>query len=363
MEDEEEKWVKHYSSYHQILLVGEGDFSFSLCLANSFACATNICASSLDTYDEVIKKYKKAKSNLESLKKLGASLLHGVDATKMKFYSDLNMRKFDRIIFNFPHAGFHGKEDDARVINMHRSLVNGFFKNASDMLRAYGEIHVSHKTTHPFCLWNIVELASGNSLGLIERLDFKKQDYPGYNNKKGDSSTCDKPFPLGECSTFKFRLCLVTKKMSRVNSHLDFTRTIFQHPQEVPIAMQQQPTSFGLGYLQTNIAAINVRRESPRILIGCFNRVTVMHGRSDTDTNYFGNEALRPDFRRCMAEAQGRTLDEVDSFLYVPFWLGFGRYKAEAPGRTLEGYITSRRTLRSALLPRMPFGYDQHHSF
>lgn len=66
--------------------------------------------------DDVIKKYKKAELNFSILDKLGASHLHGVDATTMKFHSDLKMRKFDRIIFNFPHAGFHWKEDDSRLI-------------------------------------------------------------------------------------------------------------------------------------------------------------------------------------------------------------------------------------------------------
>ena len=74
------------------------------------------------------------------------------------------------------------------------------------MLRADGEIHVNHKTTTPFCHWNIRELASRNWLILIGCVDFKKEDYPGYKNKRGDGSRCDESFPLGECSTFEFRL-------------------------------------------------------------------------------------------------------------------------------------------------------------
>lgn len=48
-EEEEEKWLKYYSSMHQILLVGEGDFSFSLSLAIAFGSGVNIVATSLDS--------------------------------------------------------------------------------------------------------------------------------------------------------------------------------------------------------------------------------------------------------------------------------------------------------------------------
>lgn len=211
-EEVEVKWLKYYSSDHQILLVGDGDFSFSLSLSNCFASASNIVATSLDSYDVLVKKYSDAKSNLESLKKLGATLIHGVDATKMRLHTDLKMRKFDRIVYNFPHAGFYGKEDHGHLIKMHRKLVKGFFRNASGMLRPYGEVHVNHKTTAPFNHWNLEELASNHHLGLIECVDFKKEDYPGYNNKRGDGSRCDEPFPLGECSTFKFKFKFMKKK-------------------------------------------------------------------------------------------------------------------------------------------------------
>nr|XP_043621497.1 uncharacterized protein LOC122593190 [Erigeron canadensis] len=200
------KWLKHYSSDHRILLVGEGDFSFSRSLAMTFGDASNIVATSLDSCDVVIKKYKGAKTNLENLHSLGAQLLHEVDALQMKLHRDLQMQKFDRIIFNFPHAGFLGLEDDQRVIKMHRNLVCGFLKNASGMLRPKGEVHVTHKTSDPFQSWNIEELATQNSLILLELMEFKLEDYPGYSNKRGDGKRSDASFPLGECSTYKFVL-------------------------------------------------------------------------------------------------------------------------------------------------------------
>jgi 25S rRNA (uracil2634-N3)-methyltransferase len=50
------------------------------------------------------------------LKRLGATVLHGVDAKTMRFHTDLKNIRFDRIVFNFPHAGFKGKENDLHMI-------------------------------------------------------------------------------------------------------------------------------------------------------------------------------------------------------------------------------------------------------
>lgn len=50
-----EKCIKHYSSSQRILLVGEGDFSFSLSLAKAFGSGHNMVATSLDTQGITIK--------------------------------------------------------------------------------------------------------------------------------------------------------------------------------------------------------------------------------------------------------------------------------------------------------------------
>ncbi|KNA03846.1 hypothetical protein SOVF_205200 [Spinacia oleracea] len=244
-EDETEKWLNNeYSSFHQILLLGEGDFSFALSLSLSFASASNIVATSLDSYDSLIKKYKRAKSNLDLLEKLGASLIHEVDATKMKLHTDLKMRKFDRIIFNFPHAGFHGKEQNLHLINKHRRLVHDFFSNASGMLRPNGEIHVNHKTSAPFSHWNLEKLASQNSLLLIECVPFNIHDYPGYNNKRGDGLRCDEPFRLGKCSTFKFIFSPESKKMSTNHTRRDSKENLPHQIQRILFQEHNHETSF-----------------------------------------------------------------------------------------------------------------------
>lgn len=138
---------------------------------------------------------------------------------------------------------------------MHKDLVFGFFANASCMLRANGEIHVNHKTTPPFSYWNIEELAMQSCLMLIECSDFNKEDYPGYNNKRGDSNRCDLPFPLGKCSTFKFIYNpRIRKNHFRRNNHMKVSRQQAILPFQEIQTMEQFPARVDLNYFpQTSL--------------------------------------------------------------------------------------------------------------
>ena len=49
MNRKKERWIQHYGGSQQILLVGEGDFSFFACLAKAFGSAENKVATSLDS--------------------------------------------------------------------------------------------------------------------------------------------------------------------------------------------------------------------------------------------------------------------------------------------------------------------------
>ncbi|KAL5206635.1 hypothetical protein ABZP36_034844 [Zizania latifolia] len=217
-EEEEKgvKWLKHYSSVQSILTVGDGDFSFSRALATAFGSGENLVATSLDTTEDLRSKYSKAESNITELKRMGATVLHGVNAKTMKDHTDLKGRQFDRIVFNFPHAGFKGKEDSLLMIDSHKDLVRGFFHNARHLLRSSGEIHVNHKTGRVYDKWDIEHLASESSLIMVKKVGFQIEDYPGYNHKRGDGRWCDQPFDLWVCCTFMF--CIRDfKKLKKVH--------------------------------------------------------------------------------------------------------------------------------------------------
>lgn len=68
-----------------------------------------------------------------------------------------------------------------------------------------GEIHVTHKTAHPFNKWEIERLAEEEGLCLIRKMEFNISDFPGYSNKKGSGIFCDASFPIGKSSTFMFQ--------------------------------------------------------------------------------------------------------------------------------------------------------------
>lgn len=197
-------WMGYYGSCHKILLVGEGDFSFSTSLARAFGSATNIIATSLDSIDFLRKNYSRAISNINKLTRKGCTVRHNVDATEMAGYRSFKGMKFDRIIFNFPHAGFFSEARDSQI-RRHQTLVTSFFKNAMKMIYEDGQIHVTHKSNHGFHReWNLELLASMVGLRLVEEVPFNFIKYPGYRTKYGFGG--DKNFDSHPSKTYMFGL-------------------------------------------------------------------------------------------------------------------------------------------------------------
>ncbi|KAF9587772.1 hypothetical protein IFM89_005504 [Coptis chinensis] len=197
-------WIKHYCSSHKILLVGEGDFSFSACLSKAFGSANNMIATSLDSIDFLKNSYANAMSNISDLRGRGCTVIHGVNATEIVNHYFLNGSKFDRIIFNFPLAGFFKDESREDQIEYNQNLVKLFMKNATKMIKVDGEIHVTHKSNGFFLEWKLAKLAWNNGLQLLEEVHFKLSNYPGYNTKYGFGG--HQNFDCNPSKTYKFVL-------------------------------------------------------------------------------------------------------------------------------------------------------------
>lgn len=211
-----QKHVPPFNEFDHILLVGEGDFSFTHSLVHEHGCA-NVTATSFDSEQEVHDKYPNFKDVHAQLTALTppVPLHHSIDATKLSTYKHLRCQRddqdeeqgWDTICFQFPHTG--GLSTDVnRQVRANQALLVGFFKSCLEItdqkkkiqiLQAQKNKNLVHKRTPPFLkmggkiivtlfeanpytLWNIRDLARHAGLKVVESSKFDWEMYPGYKH-------------------------------------------------------------------------------------------------------------------------------------------------------------------------------------
>lgn len=202
-----------YDDRHNILLVGDGDFSFALALCTGLdrCCGGDkrgaVYATSHESHASLLATYPNVNTTLLALRsKDYVTLAHDVDATNIRetaadsvhAFSD----KFDRVIWNFPciraPAGYDGQVDN---LEENKCLLRGFFRNISAYLSDCGEVHVTHKTLEPFKWWDIAALAREEGLHHLRSVVFDRVAFPGYTNRKVLDR---KSFPAHDAVTYVF---------------------------------------------------------------------------------------------------------------------------------------------------------------
>ncbi|KAH7378195.1 hypothetical protein DE146DRAFT_637987 [Phaeosphaeria sp. MPI-PUGE-AT-0046c] len=213
-----QKHAVPFGEYEHILLVGEGDFSFTQSLAMSHGCA-NVIATSYDSESELREKYPQFEGIHDELAGLTppVPLHHSIDATKLSSYKQLRCARedddeedgWDTICFMFPHTG--GLSTDVnRQVRANQALLVEFFKACletsspkqrlqvlasqahknhpsplkarSQFLRMGGRIIVSLFEGEPYTLWNVRDLARHAGLKVVASWKFDWSQYPGYKH-------------------------------------------------------------------------------------------------------------------------------------------------------------------------------------
>lgn len=139
-----------FETTDKILLIGEGDFSYSLSIVKQGLIKTeNLIATSFDSEEVIIEKYTEiCEKNLQMLKELGVKILFEIDGTKLIKSLKLseNLNKFNKnisilggltinnIIFNFPHIGKSIKDQD-RNIALNQKMLVEFFESCKDLFK------------------------------------------------------------------------------------------------------------------------------------------------------------------------------------------------------------------------------------
>ena len=95
----------------RILLIGEGNFSFARALFHEappeleYLPPKNVTATAYDSEEVCYDKYPDAKDIVHLLRDKGVEVLFGVDGTRLERVGSLKGRRWDRVVWNFPHAG------------------------------------------------------------------------------------------------------------------------------------------------------------------------------------------------------------------------------------------------------------------
>ncbi|RUS18650.1 hypothetical protein BC938DRAFT_475920 [Jimgerdemannia flammicorona] len=185
-----------YTGLDRILLVGEGNFSFARALVEHVpGTGEGLVATCFDSEGVLIQKYESEPSaNIAVIEAVGGTVLYEVDATKLEKCKAIKGKRFDKIVFNFPHAGAGIKDQDRNILT-NQSLLLSFLTSSLPFLsspthhpltdKQHGEIHITLKSGTPYDLWNVRQLAKQTGvLAAKTAFPFEPAAYPGYEHRR-----------------------------------------------------------------------------------------------------------------------------------------------------------------------------------
>ncbi|KAI5790116.1 hypothetical protein EDC01DRAFT_114977 [Geopyxis carbonaria] len=174
-----------FLSSDDILLVGDGDFSFAATLSSHPTLAPrSLTATSYDSLPTVFQKYPQAEQHLEQLS--ACKVFHDIDATKLHGYRPLRHTKYTKIAFLFPHVGGLTK-DQNRQIRANQLMLTGFFQSlckGRGLLQPGGKVVVTLFEGLPYELWDLKGIAKNAGFYTERSGQWNWDEWKGYEHRR-----------------------------------------------------------------------------------------------------------------------------------------------------------------------------------
>ena len=156
------------------LLVGEGNLSFSLSLAGFKRIRPTLLTAT--TFALLRDITPAGKENTAKLRTRGATVYHGIDATRLRDF--FGNKGFQTIIFQFPNVA---SRTPIQGHNPNFVLIRRFLSCASGQLLPGGKVLISAvDSPHYRGAFNFEQAAKDTGFAVPEIYPFDPDDFPGY---------------------------------------------------------------------------------------------------------------------------------------------------------------------------------------
>ncbi|KAJ9466027.1 putative E3 ubiquitin-protein ligase [Diplonema papillatum] len=170
-----------YRTKDLLFITGDGNYSFTEALARELGTASNMIAS-----DKSSTEYPE---RILAIERLNGKVLTGIDVTTAALRLQIEERQRTHtgnivVIFNFPHTGIRQQGTDLEAsVRSNRSLLAKFF--AALPQNPGLRVHITLKTTFPYCLWAVKSLGEPFGWLCIRSFPFAASQYErcGYKHK------------------------------------------------------------------------------------------------------------------------------------------------------------------------------------